>query len=52
MDRDNLNERFNSEMAMNTSISDYIINSYLKGKIVYCRLGEKYITDLEKRKNS
>ena len=37
---------------MNTSIPDYIINNNAKSKIVYCRLGEKYIVDLEKRKNS
>ena len=34
------------------SISDYIISSWKNKKLIYCRYGEKYITDLEKRKKS
>ena len=33
-------------------ISDYLINAKDANRIVYCRFGDKYITDLEKRKNS
>lgn len=29
-----------------------MINTNAQGRIVYCRFGEKYIADLEKRKNS
>jgi len=35
-----------------TTISEYIINSFHSKKLIYCRYGEKYVTDLEKRKNS
>jgi len=34
------------------TISDYTINASEAKRIVYCRFGEKYISDLEKRKNS
>lgn len=34
------------------AISDYIIDSYHSKKLIYCRYGEKYVTDLEKRKKS
>lgn len=34
------------------SISEYIINSFYKKKLIYCRYGEKYVLDLEKRKKS
>jgi hypothetical protein len=34
------------------NISDYLINAKLANKLVYCRFGEKYVADLEKRKNS
>ena len=37
---------------MNTSVNDYIINMNLAHHIVYCRFGDKFITDLEKRKHS
>ena len=40
------------EIAAATTISDYMINAKEAGRLVYCRFGEKYITDLEKRKNS
>lgn len=33
-------------------ISDYLINAKEANRLVYCRFGDKYITDLEKRKNS
>lgn len=45
-------DRYVGEVAQNTSIADYLINNNSLGKIVYCRFGEKYIADLEKRKNS
>ena len=34
------------------TISDYIISSWHQKKLIYCRYGEKYVTDLEKRKKS
>ena len=40
------------EIAPANTISDYTINALEAKRIVYCRLGEKYISDLEKRKNS
>jgi hypothetical protein len=33
-------------------MNDYLINAKQAGKLVYCRMGEKFVTDLEKRKNS
>lgn len=40
------------EVAFNTGIPDYIINSFKAERVVYCRFGQKYITDLEKKKNA
>jgi hypothetical protein len=40
------------EVPINTGIPDYIINSSKAERIVYCRFGQKYISDLEKKKNS
>ena len=40
------------EIAPANTISDYMINAKEANRIVYCRFGEKYISDLEKRKNS
>lgn len=34
------------------TISEYIIESFHKKKLIYCRYGEKYVQDLEKRKRS
>jgi len=33
-------------------INDYLLNAKTAGRLVYCRFGEKYLNDLEKRKNS
>jgi hypothetical protein len=33
-------------------INEYILNAYNTKRLVYCRFGEKYILDLEKRKHS
>ena len=41
-----------SDVPMNTSVNDYIISMNLANHIVYCRFGDKFITDLEKRKHS
>ena len=35
-----------------TNISDYMLNAREAGKLVYCRFGDKYLNDLEKRRNS
>lgn len=40
------------EIAESKTISDYLINAKEAKRLVYCRFGEKYINDLEKRKNS
>lgn len=34
------------------NISDYMVNNWKRDKLIYCRFGEKYMKDLEKRKNS
>ena len=41
-----------SGIAPANFISDYMLNAKEVNRIVYCRFGEKYISDLEKRKNS
>ena len=40
------------DVSMCTTINDYILNMNAEERIVYCRFGEKFIQDLEKRKNS
>ena len=42
----------NPDIPAATTISDYLINAKEANRIVYCRFGDKYITDLVKRKNS
>lgn len=39
-------------MPYNTGITDYLLNSTKAERLVYCRFGTKYITDIEKKKNS
>lgn len=54
-DKNGANKKFDREAydyANATTISEYIINSFHSKKLIYCRYGEKYVTDLEKRKNS
>lgn len=41
-----------SDVSMTSTINDYIINMNNANHIVYCRFGEKFIHDLEKRKHS
>ena len=41
-----------SDIAPCNTINDYLINAKEANRLVYCRLGEKYVQDLEKRKNS
>ena len=41
-----------SDIAHANTITDYLINAKMANRLVYCRFGEKYVTDLEKRKNS
>lgn len=40
------------EVPFNTGIPDYLINSLKTDRVVYCRFGQKYIIDLEKKKNA
>lgn len=42
----------NNGITPANTISDYMINAKEANRIVYCRFGEKYIADLEKRKAS
>ena len=41
-----------TDIAAANTINDYMINAKEANRLVYCRLGEKYVQDLEKRKNS
>jgi len=41
-----------SDIAPASTVNDYLINAKEANRLVYCRLGEKYVIDLEKRKNS
>lgn len=41
-----------TDIAPAQTITDYLINAKQANKLVYCRFGEKYVQDLEKRKNS
>ena len=41
-----------ADIAPSSTINDYLINAREANRLVYCRLGEKYVIDLEKRKNS
>lgn len=34
------------------NVSDYILKALAKQKLVYCRFGDKYLTELEKKKPS
>ena len=43
---------FESEIPPASTINDYLINAKEVNRLVYCRFGEKYVTDLEKRRNS
>lgn len=42
----------NLEIPFTKELGDYIINARDYNKLVYCRYGEKYIQDIEKRKNA
>ena len=45
-------DRTPTDIAHSNTVTDYIINANAANRLVYCRFGEKYVTDLEKRKNS
>ena len=40
------------EIAVSSTISDHILNAKDTNRLVYCRYGDKYLADMEKRKNS
>ena len=44
--------RNSSDISDSTTISEYIISNMHVNKLIYCRFGEKYLQDIEKRKNS
>ena len=41
-----------TDIAYSATVTDYIINAHAANRLIYCRFGEKYVSDLEKRKNS
>jgi hypothetical protein len=41
-----------SDIPPAANLSDYMMNARDAGRMVYCRYGEKYLVDLERRKNS
>jgi hypothetical protein len=41
-----------TDIKETTNVNDYILNAKEVDRLVYCRFGEKYITDMEKRKSS
>ena len=45
-------DRTPTDIAPSSTVTDYLINGNAANRLIYCRFGEKYITDLEKRKNS
>jgi hypothetical protein len=45
-------DRTPTDIAFSNTVTDYLINAQAANRLVYCRFGEKYISDLEKRKNS
>jgi hypothetical protein len=45
-------DRTPTDIAHSSTVTDYLINASAANRLIYCRFGEKYITDLEKRKNS
>jgi hypothetical protein len=44
--------RNSNDISNSTTISEYIISNMHANKLIYCRFGEKYLQDIEKRKNS
>ena len=47
-----IRDRTPTDIAHSNTVTDYLINANAANRLIYCRFGEKYITDLEKRKNS
>lgn len=45
-------DRTPTDIAYSATVTDYMINAHAANRLVYCRFGDKYISDLEKRKNS
>lgn len=45
-------DRANSDIPNAATINDYMINAKEVGRLVYCRYGEKYMQDIEKRRSS
>ena len=41
-----------TDIPHSQTINDYMLNAREVNRLVYCRFGEKYLNDLEKRKNS
>ena len=48
----NRGDRTPTDIAFSATVTDYLINANSANRLIYCRFGEKYISDLEKRKNS
>lgn len=45
-------DRTPTDIAYSVTVTDYLINAMAANRLVYCRFGEKYVVDAEKRKNS
>lgn len=41
-----------SDITAASTLNDYMLNAREAGRLVYCRFGEKYLQDMERRKNS
>lgn len=41
-----------SDIPPASNLTDYMLNAKEVNRLVYCRFGEKYVNDLERRKNS
>ena len=45
-------ESANSDIATSQTISEYMLSAREANQLVYCRFGEKYLTDMERRQKS
>ena len=45
-------EASNGDIASASTISEYILNARDANSLVYCRFGEKYLADMERRQKS
>lgn len=48
----NKRSKFIEPVTPTGNISDYMVNNWKRDRLIYCRFGEKYMKDLQKRQNS